>query len=100
MRVVIVGAGLAGLRAARLLTQAGADVAVLEGGQRPGGRVRTVRRGLKGGQYSESGAEWVDDVNVRVLELLDRYGIARLGPGEQWTTIRTPDPGCPAGAGS
>ena len=88
MRVVIVGAGLAGLRAARLLTQAGADVAVLEGGQRPGGRVRTVRRGLKGGQYSESGAEWVDDVNVRVLELLDRYGIARLGPGEQWTTIR------------
>lgn len=79
MRVVIVGAGLAGLRAARLLTAAGADVALLDGGHRPGGRVRTVRHGLKGGQYSESGAEWVDDVNVRMLELLDRYGIGRLG---------------------
>jgi 2-polyprenyl-6-methoxyphenol hydroxylase-like FAD-dependent oxidoreductase len=37
MRVVVVGAGLAGLRAAQHLTAAGADVVLVEGGVRPGG---------------------------------------------------------------
>jgi monoamine oxidase len=39
--VVIAGAGLAGLTAARVLSDAGYDVAVLEAGDAPGGRVRT-----------------------------------------------------------
>jgi uncharacterized protein with NAD-binding domain and iron-sulfur cluster len=43
MRVVVVGAGFAGLRAATNLRAAGADVVLVEGGTRPGGRVRTVR---------------------------------------------------------
>ncbi len=41
--VVVVGAGLAGLNAARLLTAAGLEVAVLESSDGPGGRVRTDR---------------------------------------------------------
>ncbi len=88
MRVVVVGAGLAGLRTAEHLRAGGADVAVLEGGQRPGGRVRTVRAPFAGGQYSESGAEWVDTYHRRVYELMERYGVRPLGQGEQWTTIR------------
>ena len=39
--VVVIGAGLAGLTAARTLTAAGLDVAVLEASDGVGGRVRT-----------------------------------------------------------
>jgi len=42
-RVIIVGAGLAGLSAAYELDRAGHDVVVLEGQMRPGGRVHTLR---------------------------------------------------------
>lgn len=88
MRVVVVGAGLAGLRAAEQLTAAGCEVHLIEGGHRPGGRVRTVRAGFAAGQCAESGAEWVDATHQRMLAALDRFGIVRLGAGEQWTTIR------------
>ncbi len=88
MRVVVVGAGLAGLRATEHIRAAGCEVVLIEGGQRAGGRVRTVHAPFVGGQYSESGAEWVDSVHSRVLAELDRFGIDRLGAGEQWTTIR------------
>ena len=88
MRVVVVGAGLAGLRATELLQAAGCDVTLIEGGHRPGGRVRTVSGPFSGGQYAESGAEWVDSIHSLMLEQLARFGIERLGLGEKWTTIR------------
>ena len=42
-RVVVLGAGLAGLTAAYNLMRHGYDVMVLEAQDRPGGRVQTVR---------------------------------------------------------
>jgi monoamine oxidase len=45
VRVVVLGAGIAGLVSAHELGKAGYDVTVLEARDRPGGRVFTVRRG-------------------------------------------------------
>ena len=41
MKVIVVGAGLAGLTCAKVLSEAGAEVVVLEGSDGVGGRVRT-----------------------------------------------------------
>ena len=88
MRVIVVGAGLAGLTATRQLTLDGHDVVLIEAGRRLGGRVRTVRSPFADGQYVESGAEWVDTHHRRMRRLLDRYGLSLQGEGQQWTTIR------------
>lgn len=55
-RIIIIGAGLAGLSAAYELTQAGHDVTILEARSRPGGRVYTLRDPFAEGVYAEAGA--------------------------------------------
>jgi monoamine oxidase len=54
-RVVIVGAGMAGLTAGLLLKNAGHEVTILEGQNRLGGRILTYR-GFAGNMYGEFGA--------------------------------------------
>jgi monoamine oxidase len=88
MRCVVVGAGLAGLSAAESLLAGGADVTLIEAEQRFGGRTRTVHSPYVGGQYAESGAEWVDSIHWRMLDLMQRFDIETLGKGMPWTTIR------------
>jgi monoamine oxidase len=55
-RVVIVGAGMAGLVAAYELLKAGHDPLILEARQRVGGRVYTVRDPFSDGLHAEAGA--------------------------------------------
>lgn len=55
-KVLILGAGMAGLVAAYELTKLGHDVTVLEARTRPGGRVHTLREPFSDGLFAEEGA--------------------------------------------
>jgi monoamine oxidase len=83
--VVIVGAGLAGLSAARALTRAGADVVVLEARDRVGGRTLNEPVGPAPDQVVELGAQWVGPTQRRVLDLARDLGVPTFpthGTGE------------------
>jgi monoamine oxidase len=60
-RIVVIGAGLAGLSAAYQLTQAGHDVTILEARTRAGGRVHTLREPFADGLHAEAGAMFIPD---------------------------------------
>ena len=55
-KVIVVGAGVAGLIAAFELMQSGHDVTVFEARMRPGGRIHTLRDEFADGLYAEAGA--------------------------------------------
>ncbi|WP_405968874.1 FAD-dependent oxidoreductase [Streptomyces sp. NBC_00015] len=71
--VVVVGAGLAGLTAARRLVAAGHSVTVLEARDRVGGR--TLNHDLGDGQVVEAGGQFVGPTQHHVLALADELGI-------------------------
>ncbi len=88
-RVVVVGAGLAGLTAAYRLSQAGVAVQVFESRDRVGGRCWTAR-GFADGQTAEHGGEFIDTRHVHLLGLVDELGLdlddldAAWVPGSIW----------------
>jgi len=71
--VVVVGAGFAGLTAARRIAQAGKSVLVLEARDRVGGRV--WNHDLGGGHVSERGGTFVGPTQDRVLALAKSVGV-------------------------
>jgi monoamine oxidase len=73
--VIVAGAGLAGLSAARALEARGAAVTVVEARNRVGGRVWTLRDGFASGQYAEAGADLIEGEQAHVLQLAKELGL-------------------------
>lgn len=74
-RVLIIGAGLAGLAAALELVEAGYDVTVLEARSRPGGRVHTLRNRLADGLFVEAGAARIPVSHELTLQYAEQFGL-------------------------
>jgi monoamine oxidase len=71
--VIVIGAGLAGLRAARDLVDAGRSVLVFEARDRVGGRGFSSELG---GHLVELGGSWFTPAQHEVRRELERYGLA------------------------
>lgn len=78
-RVIVVGAGLAGLAAAHELVRAGHDVSVIEARSRAGGRVHTIRQPFAEGLYAEAGAMFAGGPHV--VRFAGEFGIEFVSPG-------------------
>ncbi|SMD24626.1 flavin monoamine oxidase family protein [Kibdelosporangium aridum] len=75
-RVVVLGAGLAGLASAYNLMKHGYDVTVLEAQDRPGGRVQTARSGFLNGGHAELGAVRVFDSHSYTQKYIREFNLA------------------------
>ncbi|MFK4066290.1 flavin monoamine oxidase family protein [Streptomyces sp. NPDC029674] len=86
-KVLVIGAGPAGMVAAHLLREAGHDVTVLEANaNRVGGRIKTFRTGghenadqpfADPAQYAEAGAMRIPDSHPLVTGLMESLGLER-----------------------
>lgn len=74
-KVLVLGAGMAGLVAAYELTKLGHDVTVLEARTRPGGRVHTLHEPFSDGLYAEAGAARIPDNHDLTLKYVKEFAL-------------------------
>jgi monoamine oxidase len=74
-KIIIIGAGMAGLSAGYELTQAGHDVTILEARAIPGGRVHTIREPFSDGLYAEAGAARIPDDHSLTLKYVKLFDV-------------------------
>jgi monoamine oxidase len=75
--VIVVGAGLSGLAAARRLVRSGASVAVLEARSRVGGRTYTVNRERT---FIDVGGQFIGPSQHRIIALANALGVKSFKP--------------------
>jgi monoamine oxidase len=74
-KVVIIGAGFAGLACALKLRNSGFDVTVIEARKRTGGRVFSYKPEGNQSLVIELGAEWIGASHERIISMCKAYGI-------------------------
>ncbi len=104
-RIIIAGAGLAGLACAWELKKRGHEIVVLEASNRVGGHVKTLREGLADGLYADVGAEhftkpgyelfhsYVTEFNLTALAYPHRENILQLTNGRMIPQAEALSPG-------
>jgi monoamine oxidase len=74
-KIVIIGAGMAGLVAGYELSQLGHDITILEAQTRAGGRVQTLRAPFSDGLYAEAGAARIPENHNLTLKYVKLFGV-------------------------
>ena len=82
--VIVVGAGLSGMIAARKLLEAGLTPLVLEADERVGGRILTQE--VMPGVPVELGAQWIGDTHERMFRLAAELGVETFAQYDQGDT--------------
>lgn len=74
-KIIIVGAGMAGLSAAFELARAGHQPIILEAQQRVGGRIQTFREPFSDGLYAEAGAMRLPKSHHLTMAYVEKFGL-------------------------